>query len=146
MRLVDLSSCHYGDSSLFSTCQFLSQASTSEDSNIVVRLEMSRLTTAQVINLGEYLEPEFDPTSLTNPQLLGVLGYHNVHYPTPYTKPKLVQIFNDEIKAKADKLKKERLKKENSLASDEGIIDGHSGQPLKGGSKVELIHSRSGIS
>ena len=106
---------------------------------------MSRLTTSQVINLGEYLDPDFDPASLTSSQLLGVLGYHNIHYPTPYSKPKLVQIFNDEIKARASKLKKERLKKENSLASDEGIIDGHSGQPLNGGSKVELVHSRSGI-
>jgi hypothetical protein len=106
---------------------------------------MSRLTTAQVINLGEYLDPDFDPTSLTNPQLLGVLGYHNIHYPTPYSKPKLVQIFNDEIKAKAGKLKKERLKKEKSLASDEGIIDGHSGQPLNSGSKVKLAHSVSDV-
>jgi hypothetical protein len=100
---------------------------------------MSRLTTAQVISLGDYLESDFDPASLTNPQLLGILGYHNVNYPTPYTKPKLVQVFNDEIKAKAGKLKKERLKKEKSLASDEGIIDGHSGQPLNGGSKVKLL-------
>lgn len=106
---------------------------------------MSRLTTAQVINLGEYLESDFDPVSLTNPQLLGILGYHNINYPTPYTKPKLVQIFNDEIKAKAAKLKKERLKKENSLASDEGIIDGHSGLPLNGGPKVKLTHSASGV-
>jgi hypothetical protein len=100
---------------------------------------MSRLTTAQVISLGEYLEPDFDPASLTNPQLLGILGYHNINYPTPYTKPKLVQVFNDEIKAKAGKFKKERLKQENSLASDEGIIDGHSGQPLNGGSKVKHL-------
>jgi len=104
---------------------------------------MSRLTTAQVINLGEYLDPDFDPTSLTNPQLLGVLGYHNVHYPTPYSKPKLVQIFNDEIKAKAGNLKKERLKKENSMASDEGIIDGHSGQPLNGGLKAPIARRAS---
>ncbi|KAG6911498.1 hypothetical protein DXG01_014572 [Tephrocybe rancida] len=92
---------------------------------------MSRLTSAQVIALGEYLEPTFDPASLTVSQLLGVLGYHNIRYPTPYSKPKLAVIFNEEIKAKAANLKKERVKKENSIASDDGIVDGATGQPLR---------------
>lgn len=91
---------------------------------------MSRMTAAQVISLGEYLQPDFDPASLTVSQLLGVLGYHNINYPVPYSKPKLVQVFKDEIKGRATKLKKERLKKENSIASDEGIIDGSTGEPL----------------
>jgi hypothetical protein len=91
---------------------------------------MSRMTAAQVIGLGQYLEPHFDPASLTVSQLLGVLGYHNIPYPTPYSKPKLVQLFNDEIKAKAAKWKKERVKKENSIASNEGILDGATGEPL----------------
>ncbi|KAM6500555.1 Man1-Src1p-C-terminal domain containing protein [Amanita muscaria] len=91
---------------------------------------MSRLTTSQVISLGQYLEPDFDPASLTVSQLLGVLGYHNIKYPTPYSKPKLVQVFNDEVKPRSAKLKKERLKKENSIASDEGIKDGLTGKPL----------------
>ena len=94
---------------------------------------MSRLTTAQVISLGEYLKPDFDSSSLTVSQLLGVLGYHNVRYPTPYTKPKLVQVFNSEIKAKAGQFKKERLKKENSIPSDDGITDGLTGEPLNKG-------------
>ncbi|KAG5727627.1 hypothetical protein E4T56_gene12244 [Termitomyces sp. T112] len=92
---------------------------------------MSRLTSAQVIALGEYLEPTFDPASLTVSQLLGVLGYHNVKYPTPYSKSKLAMIFNEEIKAKSVQLKKERVKKENSIASDDGILDGTTGQPLR---------------
>ncbi|KAJ8520394.1 hypothetical protein ONZ45_g2778 [Pleurotus djamor] len=91
---------------------------------------MSRLTAAQVIGLGEYLKPDFDPATLTVSQLLGVLGFHNVPYPQPYTKPKLVQTFNNEIKANAKKLAKERLKKENSIASDEGILDGVTGEPV----------------
>jgi HeH/LEM domain len=94
---------------------------------------MSRLTSAQVISLGEYLGPDFEPNSLTVSQLLGVLGYHNVRYPTPYTKTKLVQLFNAEIKPKASKFKKERLKKENSIASDDGITDGLTGEPLNKG-------------
>ncbi|KDQ33260.1 hypothetical protein PLEOSDRAFT_1110485 [Pleurotus ostreatus PC15] len=93
---------------------------------------MSRLTAAQIIGLGEYLKPEFEPSTLTVSQLLGVLGYHNIPYPQPYTKPKLIQTFNDEIKANAKKLTKERLKKENSIASDDGITDGITGEPVGG--------------
>ncbi|KAF8959049.1 Man1-Src1p-C-terminal domain-containing protein [Flammula alnicola] len=91
---------------------------------------MSRMTAAQVISVGEYLEPEFEPSSLTVSQLLGVLGYHNIPYPTPYTKTKLVLVFNNEVKTRAAKFKKERIKKENSIASEDGITDGHTGRPL----------------
>ncbi|KAL1717510.1 Man1-Src1p-C-terminal domain-containing protein [Schizophyllum commune] len=94
---------------------------------------MSRLTTAQVIAQGHYLDPDFNPASLTVSQLLGVFGYHNIQYPTPYNKPTLVKLFNDEIKAKAKKFKRERAKKDNLLASDDGITDGVTGQPLNGG-------------
>lgn len=98
---------------------------------------MSRaMTAAQVIGLGEYLNSEFDPATLTVAQLLGVLGYHNIRSPTPYTKPKLVQLFLDEIKPKAARFKKDRLKKENSTASDDGITDGITGKPLSGATKV----------
>ncbi|KAG1756824.1 Man1-Src1p-C-terminal domain-containing protein [Suillus paluster] len=97
---------------------------------------MSRaLTAAQVIGLGDYLNPDFDPAILTVSQLLGVLGYHNIRFPTPYTKPKLVQLFLDEIRPKAAKFKKDRLKKENSTASDDGITDGMTGKPLSGAVK-----------
>lgn len=106
-------------------------------------VSMSRLTSAQVIGLGEYLEPDFEPTTLTVSQLLGVLGYHNVRYPTPYSKPKLVLLFNEEIKTRASKFKKERLKKENSIASDDGIVDGVTGQPLGATRKVLEIRMAS---
>lgn len=103
----------------------------------------SRLSSAQIIALGEYLNPDFDPTSLTVSQLLGVLGYHNVTYPTPYSKSKLVQLFQQEIKAKATVLNKERLKKTNSIASDEGITDGLTGKPIgKVGCSVKLMLKR----
>ncbi|KAI1795952.1 Man1-Src1p-C-terminal domain-containing protein [Ganoderma leucocontextum] len=92
---------------------------------------MSRMTAAQVIAQGDYLKPDFEPSSLTVPQLLGVLGFHNIKYPSQYTKPKLVQIFNEEIKPKAKKFIKERLKRENSQASEDGITDGVTGRPLK---------------
>jgi hypothetical protein len=91
---------------------------------------MSRLTGAQLVKLGEYLNPDFDPNTLTVNQLLGIFGYHNISYPTPYTKPKLITVFKEEITAKANKLKRERVKRENSIASDDGIMDGHTGKLL----------------
>ncbi|KAL1744533.1 Man1-Src1p-C-terminal domain-containing protein [Schizophyllum fasciatum] len=94
---------------------------------------MSRLTTAQVIAQGHYLDPDFNPASLTVSQLLGIFGYHNIQYPTPYNKPTLVKLFNDEIKAKARKFNKERVKTANSVASDDGITNGVTGEPLNGG-------------
>ncbi|KAF8212275.1 Man1-Src1p-C-terminal domain-containing protein [Mycena galopus ATCC 62051] len=92
---------------------------------------MSRLTSAQIIAQGHYLEPDFEPSSLTVSQLLGVLGYHNIVYPTPYSKPKLTALFDAEIKPRASKFKKERIKAEASIASDDGITDGHTGEPLR---------------
>ncbi|KAJ7273673.1 Man1-Src1p-C-terminal domain-containing protein [Mycena haematopus] len=92
---------------------------------------MSRLTSAQIIAQGHYLDPDFEPSSLTVSQLLGVLGYHNIIYPTPYSKPKLTALFDSEIKPRATKFKKERLKAEASIASDDGITDGHTGEPLR---------------
>ncbi|CAL1704835.1 unnamed protein product [Somion occarium] len=91
---------------------------------------MSRLTAAQLIAQGEYLEPDFDPSTLTVSQLLGVFGYHNINYPSQYTKVKLIQLFNDEVKPKGNKFKKQRLKRENSQASDDGITDGLTGKPI----------------
>jgi hypothetical protein len=96
-----------------------------------INVAMSRsMTAAQVIAQGEYLDPDFDPSSLTVNQLLGVFGFHNIRYPTPYTKPKLVQLFNDEIKPKMKQFKKDKVKKETSLASDDGIKDGITGRYL----------------
>ncbi|KAI9458480.1 Man1-Src1p-C-terminal domain-containing protein [Russula earlei] len=103
---------------------------------------MSRsMTAAQVIALGEYLDPDFDPTTLTVNQLLGVFGFHNIRYPTPYTKPKLVQLFNDEIKPKMKQFKKDKHKKETSLASDNGIKDGITGHFLNEDSNKSLRRS-----
>lgn len=98
---------------------------------------MSRsLTATQVINQGDYLDNEFDPNTLTVSQLIGVLTHHQIRYPTPYTKAKLVQSFLDEIRPRVAKFRKDRLKTENSLASDDGITDGVTGRPLNADTKV----------
>ncbi|KAJ7097962.1 Man1-Src1p-C-terminal domain-containing protein [Mycena belliarum] len=104
---------------------------------------MSRLTSAQIISQGDYLDRDFDPASLTVSQLLGVLGYHNIVYPSPYSKPKLIAQFNAEIKPRAAKFKKERLKAEASIASEEGITDGHTGEPLGGADKPPVVRRSS---
>ncbi|KAH0830534.1 hypothetical protein J3R83DRAFT_1986 [Lanmaoa asiatica] len=75
-------------------------------------------------------------------RLLGVLTHHQIRYPTPYTKAKLVQLFLDEIKPKVAKLRKERLKRQNSLASDDGITDGLTGRPLNADTKATRRSSR----
>ncbi|RPD66053.1 hypothetical protein L227DRAFT_492274 [Lentinus tigrinus ALCF2SS1-6] len=101
---------------------------------------MSRLNASQVIALGEYLKPEFNPASLTVSQLLGILAHHDIRYPTQYTKAKLVDLFNAEIKPKAKKFTRERIKRENSQASEDGITDGMTGRPL--GEKQPIRRSR----
>ena len=91
---------------------------------------MSRLNTSQIIALGEYLKPDFNPNTLTVGQLLGLLSHHDIKYPTQYNKSKLVDLFNAEIKPKAKKFTRERIKRENSQASEDGITDGITGRPL----------------
>lgn len=90
---------------------------------------MSPLTSIEIIKKGRYLEPDFHASSLTISQLLGVLHYHNIVCTPPPRKSKLVGLFDAEIKPKALQFKEERLKV--VIASAEGIIDGHTGQPLK---------------
>jgi Man1-Src1p-like protein/HeH/LEM domain-containing protein len=51
-----------------------------------------------------YLQPDFNPTSLTVPRLRNVLLTHNIDYPSSAKKADLVQIFNDELKPRAKKL------------------------------------------
>ncbi|KAF8590554.1 hypothetical protein K439DRAFT_1627818 [Ramaria rubella] len=91
---------------------------------------MSRLTSTQIIEQGDYLDPDFDPTSLTVPHLLSLLTLHAIKYPTPYNKSKLVQAFNDKIKPNVEVLKRERIQREGSVASSHGITDGITGQSI----------------
>ncbi|EKM55391.1 uncharacterized protein PHACADRAFT_255993 [Phanerochaete carnosa HHB-10118-sp] len=51
-------------------------------------------------------------------------------FPSPHSKAKLVAVFNDEIKPRADQFKQERSSRQNSQASDDGITDGLTGRPL----------------
>jgi hypothetical protein len=105
----------------------------------------SRLTAAQIISAGKYLEPDFDPNTLTINQLLGVFGYHNISFPMPYTKPKLLAVFNEQIKANSAHYKTDKLKKDNSIASDDGITDGVTGKPLSQKVWKNMTHIRHSV-
>ncbi|KAK1232242.1 inner nuclear membrane protein enriched at telomere/subtelomere region [Marasmius sp. AFHP31] len=88
-------------------------------------LSMSHFTASQVIALGAYLEPDFEPSTLTIAHILGILNYHSIPYPSSYTKLVLVQIFNEEIKKRATRFKKERTKRvtlvDETSGSDEDV-------------------------
>ncbi|TDL27536.1 hypothetical protein BD410DRAFT_713668 [Rickenella mellea] len=91
---------------------------------------MSRLTTSEIIAQGHYLEPTFDPATLTIPHLVGILSWHDVKFPSQHNKAKLVEIFNKDIKGRSAHLKEQRLNRSETAASEEGILDGVSGLPL----------------
>lgn len=86
---------------------------------------MSRLTSTEIVKKGDYLKPDFNPASLTVSQLIGVLGHHEIKYPTPYSKPRLIQLFNDTIKANVA-----RYTTLTPEPSDDGITDGLTGEPI----------------
>lgn len=103
---------------------------------------MSRPTTSQIIAHGDYLQPHFDPATLTIPHLLGILSYHQINYPTQYNKAKLVTVFNEEIKGKGALLRGQRLDRQQTAASDDGIFDGVSGLPIGSENSVRSrLHS-----
>jgi hypothetical protein len=76
---------------------------------------MSRPTTSQIIAKGDYLQPTFDPATLTIPHLLGIFAYHNVAYPSQHNKAKLIEIFGTEIKGRGVELRKQRLERQRQL-------------------------------
>ncbi|QRW27204.1 sulfide-quinone oxidoreductase [Rhizoctonia solani] len=87
---------------------------------------MSRLSATEVINRGDYLKPDFEPSTLTIPHLLSVLTYHGIKYPSPHTKGKLVE---------------EREARERKKPSNDGILDGHTGQAIQPSEPVPLRRS-----
>ncbi|RNJ60765.1 inner nuclear membrane protein enriched at telomere/subtelomere region [Verticillium nonalfalfae] len=68
----------------------------------------------------EYLQPGFDPKSLTVPRLRSILVAHDVQYPATAKKPQLIDIFNEGVVPKAKKfLDKQARAKRSSM----GIIN-----------------------
>lgn len=52
-----------------------------------------------------YLEPDFDPSSLTVPRLRSILVAHGVEYPASSKKPQLIEIFNQSVLPQARRLR-----------------------------------------
>ena len=52
-----------------------------------------------------YLEPDFDPSSLTIPRLRSILVAHGVDYPASSKKAQLIYIFNDNVLPQARRLR-----------------------------------------
>jgi hypothetical protein len=95
------------------------------------------LCATEVIKEGSYLEKDFEFHRLTVAQLLGIFNYHDVQYPTKFTKAVLCMLFKKEIRDKAHKLKRER--NQNTVANNEGIVDGLTGIPVNLKEKVRTI-------
>jgi hypothetical protein len=71
----------------------------------------------------EYLEPGFEPTSLTVPRLRSIFVTHDISYPANAKKSQLVQIFEDEVKPRAKKILSTRAR---ARRTSRGITDAES--------------------
>ena len=72
-----------------------------------------------------YLQPDFDPSSLTVPRLRSILVAHNVAYPSSAKKSDLVNLFNIEVVPQARKLLNAQSRTKRSTR---GIVDVPSSQ------------------
>ncbi|KAI2638212.1 Man1-Src1p-C-terminal domain-containing protein [Xylaria nigripes] len=68
----------------------------------------------------EYLQPGFDPKSLTIPRLRSILVAHNVPYSSSAKKAQLVEIFNEHIVPQSQKILDVRARAKRSSM---GIVD-----------------------
>nr|POE93419.1 inner nuclear membrane protein src1 [Quercus suber] len=73
----------------------------------------------------EYLEPGFDPASLTVPRLRSVLVAHSVNYPSSAKKSQLIELFNQHVLSQASKMRAANARVKRSSM---GIIDVGSSQ------------------
>ncbi|KAI0914725.1 Man1-Src1p-C-terminal domain-containing protein [Ustulina deusta] len=72
---------------------------------------------------ADYLQPGFDPKSLTIPRLRSILVAHNVPYSSSAKKGQLVEIFNEQIVPQSRKLLNARTR---AKRSSKGIFDAES--------------------
>ncbi|KAH0142330.1 hypothetical protein KCU82_g15971, partial [Aureobasidium melanogenum] len=72
-----------------------------------------------------YLQPDFDPSSLTVPRLRSILVAHNVAYPSSAKKSDLIALFNSNVAPQARKLLNAQSR---TVRSARGIVDVPSSQ------------------
>lgn len=68
----------------------------------------------------EYLEPSFDPATLTVPRLRSILVAHNVNYPSSAKKGQLIDLFNEHVVPQARKI---RTANARVTRTSKGIVD-----------------------
>ncbi|KAI9651090.1 inner nuclear membrane protein enriched at telomere/subtelomere region [Ciborinia camelliae] len=73
----------------------------------------------------DYLQPGFDPYSLTMPRIRSILVTHNINYPSNANKGQLVEIFNVDLVPQARKILRER---DRAVRTSRGIVDVESSQ------------------
>ncbi|KAI1779441.1 Man1-Src1p-C-terminal domain-containing protein [Hypoxylon cercidicola] len=71
----------------------------------------------------EYLQPGFDPKTLTIPRLRSILVAHNVPYSSSAKKGQLVDIFNEQVVPQSKKILAARAR---AKRSSKGIVDAES--------------------
>ncbi|KAI7541829.1 hypothetical protein KC317_g16774, partial [Hortaea werneckii] len=77
----------------------------------------------------DYLEPNFDPSTLTIPRLRSILVAHNINYPSSAKKGQLVDLFSEHVLPQARRLRNAnaRVKRTSrgieDVASAQGPVD-----------------------
>ncbi|KAI6250463.1 Inner nuclear membrane protein SRC1 [Erysiphe necator] len=71
----------------------------------------------------DYLQPNFEPTSLTVPRLRSILVNYNISYPSTAKKAQLIKIFIEQVLPQREKILKER---ERARRSSRGIVNANS--------------------
>lgn len=69
----------------------------------------------------EYLQPDFDPNTLTMPKLRGIFVAHSVTYPSTAKKGELVDIFEEQVRPQARKLLSARSRTKRSARGIEDM-------------------------
>lgn len=74
-----------------------------------------------------YLEPGFDPSTLTVPRLRSILVAHNVDYPSSSKKQQLIDLFNDNVLPQARKIRTANSRVKRTSRGIEDIGTGRRG-------------------
>ncbi|KAG8879542.1 inner nuclear membrane protein enriched at telomere/subtelomere region [Tulasnella sp. 332] len=86
-----------------------------------------------IIDRGDYLNPQFDPSTLQVAQFRGLFTYHRIPYPATGKKIDYVNVFNTYLKPRIPEFRKARENALRKEPSDDGIVDGVTGRRVGGG-------------
>lgn len=75
----------------------------------------------------QYLEPDFDPSTLTVPRLRSILVAHNINYPSSAKKSQLIELFNTEVVPQARKIRTASARVKRTSRGIEDITTGRKG-------------------